>query len=225
MTAQVLARLDTTAETACRGSRTPSCGAGAPAAFVLRARPALRLDGVTLLAEQAEIAREPAGVRGSTTARRFTRGLHRHALPGRRVRRRDGDREQLPCAAGADKAAFVREAARLLAPGGRMVVADGFLKREQPARGSGAGRSTGSRATGLCRASRARCVHGACSPRTASSTSRSRRSPGGSARRWRTSRSSPRACSPATLVRRDLHIGRVRWGHVLAPACWRPSSA
>ncbi len=131
MTAQVLARLER------RGHRLSrladlGCGAGAPAAFVLRARPALRLDGVTLLPEQVELARAAArrdGVGGRAAfhvmdyaATRFPDGAFDGAMAI----------ESSCHAPGADKRTFVREAARLLAPGGRLVIADGFLKRERP---------------------------------------------------------------------------------------------
>src|SRR5262245_4747609 len=59
MTLQVLARLERGGHRV-RRLADLGCGAGAPAAFVLRARPALRLDGMTLLAEQAAIARDTA---------------------------------------------------------------------------------------------------------------------------------------------------------------------
>jgi len=127
MTAQVLARLE-------RGGGAVSrladlgCGAGAPAAFLLRARPALRLDGVTLLPEQAALARAGAARAGVHDRASF------HAMDYTATRFADGAFDgamaiESAChAPGADKAAFVREAARLLAPGGRLVVADGFLK-------------------------------------------------------------------------------------------------
>ena len=131
MTAQVLARLERRDH---RLSRLADlgCGAGAPAAFVLRARPALRLDGVTLLPEQVELARAAArrdGVGGRAafhvmdyTATRFPDGAFDGAMAI----------ESSCHAPGADKRTFVREAARLLAPDGRLVIADGFLKRERP---------------------------------------------------------------------------------------------
>jgi len=131
MTAQVLARLERHGH---RVSRLADlgCGAGAPAAYVLRARHALRLDGVTLLPQQVELARAAArrhGVHGRAafhamdyTATRFADGAFDGAMAI----------ESSCHAAGADKAAFVREAARLLAPGGRLVVADGFLKGDGP---------------------------------------------------------------------------------------------
>jgi MPBQ/MSBQ methyltransferase len=134
MTAQVLARLE-------RGGHRVSrladlgCGAGAPAVFVLRARPALRLDGVTLLPQQVELARAAARRHGVHARAAF------HAMDYTATRLRDGAFDgamaiESSChAPGADKAGFVREAARLLAPGGRLVIADGFLKRAGRPRG------------------------------------------------------------------------------------------
>ena len=128
MTAQVLARLE-------RGRRAVSrladlgCGAGAPAAFLLRARPALRLDGVTLLPEQAAIARAGGARRCARPCVVPRHGLHGGTRFAAGVFDGAMAIESACHAPGADKTAFVREAARLLAPGGRLVVADGFLKR------------------------------------------------------------------------------------------------
>jgi MPBQ/MSBQ methyltransferase len=131
MTAQVLARLEREGH---RVSRLADlgCGAGAPAAFVLRARPALRLDGVTLLPQQVELARAAARRHGVDARAAF------HVMDYTATRFPDGAFDgamaiESSChAAGADKGAFVGEVARLLAPGGRLVVADGFLKRDRP---------------------------------------------------------------------------------------------
>src|SRR5262249_27067388 len=127
MTAQVLARLERGGHRLMRLAGL-GCGAGAPAAVVLRARPAPRPGGVPLLPEQAAIAREAAtraGVDGRGTF---------HAMDYTATRFADATFDgamaiESSChAPGADKAAFVREAARLLAPGGRIAIADGFLK-------------------------------------------------------------------------------------------------
>src|SRR5262245_17203531 len=129
MTAQVLARLERGGHRVARLADL-GCGAGAPATFVLGARPELRLEGITLLPEQAELARDAALRRGvqarasfhamDYTATRFPHGAFDGAMAI----------ESSCHASGTDKAAFVREAARLLAPGGRIVVADGFIKHE-----------------------------------------------------------------------------------------------
>ena len=84
------------------------CGAGAPATFVLRARPALRLDGVTLLAEQADIARDTARHGGVGARAAF------HAMDYTATRFPDGTFDgamaiESAChAPGADKSAFER---------------------------------------------------------------------------------------------------------------------
>jgi SAM-dependent methyltransferase len=215
MTAQVLARLE-------RGGRQVSrladlgCGAGAPAAYLLRARPALRLDGVTLLPEQAAIARDAA----------FRAGVHEraafHAMDYTATRFAAGTFDgamalESSChAPGADKAAFVREAARLLAPGGRLVVADGFLKR--------AGRPPGIGTWAIDQVARNWAV-----PCFANLDAFERAlADNGFADieveeiSWRLAPSVAHIPFVTArvllryLARRDLRIGRVRWGHVLA---------
>ena len=215
MTLQVLARLE-------RGGHRVSrladlgCGAGAPAAFLLRARPALRLDGVTLLAEQAEIARASARRDGvgdraafhamDYTATRFPTGAFDGAMAI----------ESSCHAPGADKAAFVGEAARLLAPGGRRVVADGFLKRPGKPRGL-AGWAIDQVARNwavpcfahLDEFRRALAAHGFVDVEVEEISWRL--GPSVAHIPFVTARVLARY-----LIRRDLHIGRVRWGHVLA---------
>ena len=215
MTLQVLARLE-------RGGRRLArladlgCGAGGPAAVVLRARPALRLDGVTLLPEQVELARAAAGRRGvgaraafhaaDYTATRLPAGAFDGAMAI----------ESACHAPGAGKAGLVREAARLLAPGGRFVVADGFLKRPLGPGGLAAwaiGALTRNWAVPeLARIDdfrRALADHGFVdievedvSMRLGPSALHVPFVTAGVLARY--------------LVRRDLRIGRVRWGHVLA---------
>jgi len=217
MTAQVLARLERGGHRVTRLADL-GCGAGAPAAFVLRARPALRLDGVTLLPEQAALARAAAAREGAAdraafhamdyTATRFAAGAFDGAMAI----------ESSCHAPGADKAAFVREAARLLAPGGRVVIADGFLK--------GAARPRGLARWAIDAVARNWAVP--CFARLEDF----RRALGAAGFvdvqieeiSWR--------LAPSVLhipfvtarvlaryfIRRDLRIGRVRWGHVLASA-------
>jgi cyclopropane fatty-acyl-phospholipid synthase-like methyltransferase len=215
MTSQVLARLE-------RGGHRVSrlvdlgCGAGAPAAFVLRARPGLRLDGVTLLAEQAEIARDAARRSGIGDRAAF------HVMDYTATRFRDGAFDgamaiESSChAPGADKAAFVREAARLLAPGGRIAIADGFLKRDPPRAGFGRwvidAVARNWAVPGFARLdafTRALAAGGFTDVEVEEVS-------------WRLAPSvlhipivTARVLA-RYLLRRDLHIGRVRWGHVLA---------
>jgi cyclopropane fatty-acyl-phospholipid synthase-like methyltransferase len=134
MTLQVLARLE-------RGGHRLrrvvdlGCGAGAPATVALRARPALRLDGVTLLEEQARLAGAAARSEGVAARAAFhAMDYTATALPSGAF---DGAMaiESACHARGDGKAAFVREAARLLATGGRLVIADGFLKGPAPRAG------------------------------------------------------------------------------------------
>jgi SAM-dependent methyltransferase len=215
MTAQVLARLE-------RGGRRVSrlvdlgCGAGAPAAFVLRARPTLRLDGVTLLAEQAEIAREAARRQGVDDRAAFHAADYTATpFPGGAF---DGAMaiESSCHAPGADKAAFVREASRLLAPGGRIVVADGFLKRQSRPRGFGrwAIDALARNWAVPCFAridafKRVLAAHGFVDVEVEEISWRL--GPSVAHIPFVTARVLARY-----MLRRDLRIGRVRWGHVLA---------
>jgi SAM-dependent methyltransferase len=128
MTRQVLARLE-------RGGRRLSrladlgCGAGAPAALVLSARPELRLHGLTLASNQVALAEAAARRAGVERRARFQ--VADYTASGLPAGTFDGAMaiESACHCPGRDKSAFAREAARLLAPGGRLVVADGFLKR------------------------------------------------------------------------------------------------
>jgi len=215
MTAQVLARLERGCHRVTRLADL-GCGAGAPAVFVLRARPALRLEGVTLLPEQAMIARDAAARQGvgdraafhamDYTATRFAGGAFDGAMAI----------ESSCHAPGADKAAFVREAARLLAPGGRIAIADGFLK------GGGAPRGFARWAIdAVARNWAVPCFARLDEFRRALADAGFvdieveeiswRLGPSVLHIPFVTARVLARY-----LIRRDLRIGRVRWGHVLA---------
>jgi cyclopropane fatty-acyl-phospholipid synthase-like methyltransferase len=215
MTAQVLARLERGGHRLTRLADL-GCGAGAPAAFVLRARPSLRLDGVTLLPEQAAIARAAAAREGVAdraafhamdyTATRFAAGTFDGAMAI----------ESSCHAPGTDKAAFVREAARLLAPGGRVAIADGFLKGRAPPRGlarwviDAVARNWAVPAFARLDEFRGALAAAGFVDIQVEEIS------------WRLAPSvlhipvvTARVLA-RYLVRRDLRIGRVRWGHVLA---------
>ncbi|WP_399678904.1 class I SAM-dependent methyltransferase [Xenophilus sp.] len=113
------------------------CGAGAAARTLLRRWPLLHAVTVTNVPVQNDIARAldaPAGVAGRAVhlAADFTRT----GLPAAQA---DGAwaLESACYAPGDDKRAFCREAARLLKPGARLVVVDGFLLRGRPGRIAG----------------------------------------------------------------------------------------
>jgi ubiquinone/menaquinone biosynthesis C-methylase UbiE len=108
------------------------CGMGAVARTAAQRHPELRVDGITLVPWQVEHA----------TALVAERGLTERV----RIRIADYTRTDYPDASfdgayaiesachaeGHDKAAFIREMARVLKPGRRLVVADGFLLRTTP---------------------------------------------------------------------------------------------
>ncbi len=108
------------------------CGLGASARLAARRFPTLRIDGVTLVPEQAAwadrlVTREGLEDRvrifeGDYTATEFPTGRYSAAYAI----------ESACHAAGLGKEALLAEAHRLLRPGGRLVVADGFLKGARP---------------------------------------------------------------------------------------------
>jgi SAM-dependent methyltransferase len=125
MNAEVLARLEV---------RGPArlldlgCGLGASARAMARRAPQASVTGVTVVPWQVEQARRLTG----GPHPRFVRADYR-ALPWP-DRRFDGVYaiESACHAAGPAKADFLREAVRVLRPGGRLVVADAFRKHGRP---------------------------------------------------------------------------------------------
>ncbi len=131
MTAQVLRRNDLPANSNSH-VLDMGCGLGAPARFAAANDPKLTIDAITLVSWQAEEARR----------------LTLNSSVAERVNFVCGDYTASPFAdgsfdgiyaiesachdAGFEKAGFVREAYRLLKPGSRLVVADGFQLGLQP---------------------------------------------------------------------------------------------
>lgn len=138
MTLQVLARLGPELEGPGARVLDLGCGLAAPARLAVRRHPGLTVDGVTLVPWQVREGRRLAAAEG----------LEGPGGGGGRLRLFVGDYRRTPLAAGSyraayaiesachdrgyDKRGFVAEAARLLAPGGRLVLADGFLRHTGP---------------------------------------------------------------------------------------------
>jgi len=127
MTRQVLHRLQLDP-----GSRRRildlGCGLGASVRIAAKAFPELRIDGLTLVPEQVEQARWLAREAGVDGRVRFLKGDY--TATGFADASYDGIYaiESACHGSGHDKREFIREAARILAPGERLVVADGFVK-------------------------------------------------------------------------------------------------
>jgi len=108
------------------------CGVGASARLAASQWPALAVDGLTLVPWQVGEARRLAAARALDGRVRFLQGDYTAApLPAAAY---DGVYaiESACHASGLDKEGFVREAARLVKPGRRLAVADGFLKGDGP---------------------------------------------------------------------------------------------
>jgi cyclopropane fatty-acyl-phospholipid synthase-like methyltransferase len=109
------------------------CGLGATARQAARDRPELSIDGITLVPWQVLHARELAEHQGLGRERvRFLQGDYT-ATPFANATFDGLYAVESAChAPGLSKEPFVREAARLLEPGRRLALADGFLKRTDP---------------------------------------------------------------------------------------------
>ena len=131
MNAEVLRRLEVAPDAPAQLCDM-GCGVGTPARYMANMRPRARVTGLTLVPWQIERARE----------------LNRIAGVADRVEVLQADYTAAPFAAesfdaayaiesacyapGKDKAPLLQEARRLLRPGGRLVIADGFLRTDAP---------------------------------------------------------------------------------------------
>jgi MPBQ/MSBQ methyltransferase len=131
MNAEVLARLALDPGRPCR-LLDLGCGVGATARSAARRLPGASVTGVTLVPWQVDQARrltEAAGLAGQV---RFVHADYR-ALPCADASLDGAYAIESAChATGPAKADFLREAARVLRPGARLVVADAFLKHDRP---------------------------------------------------------------------------------------------
>jgi len=127
MTRQVLLRLDLDLDKENR-LLDMGCGLGASARFAVRESSGLSIDGLTLVPWQVEQARRLATEEGLDGSARFFQGDYTAAPFAEGTYDGVYAVESACHAAGYDKEDFVREAARLVKPGGRLVLADGFLK-------------------------------------------------------------------------------------------------
>lgn len=131
MTRQVVRRLDLDLDVPQR-LLDMGCGVGASARLAASEWPALAVDGLTVVPWQVLTARRLAATRGLEGRVRFVQGDYTASpLPGASY---DGVYaiESACHASGLAKEGFVREAARLVKPGRRLALADGFLKGDGP---------------------------------------------------------------------------------------------
>jgi MPBQ/MSBQ methyltransferase len=106
------------------------CGLGAPARDAAKRYPHWEIDAVSLVPWQIQYAGELTLAEGGVQNLRFTVADYADT-PFDTASFDGGYALESSChAAGDDKHDFVREAARLLKPGARLVVADGFIERE-----------------------------------------------------------------------------------------------
>ncbi len=125
MNAEVLSRLDVDTVDAPR-LLDLGCGLGATMRSITRHRPDARVTGITRVPWQVEKATELNTAAGCENLRVLEGDYQDTVLP--RAQYHGVYALESSChAAGPDKKALIQEAFRLLRPGGRFVVADGFL--------------------------------------------------------------------------------------------------
>ena len=127
MTRQVTDRLELVAGTPARVADL-GCGVGAPSRTLVRSNTSARVVGVTIVPWQVEKAKELAADLSESERINFV--LSDFTRAGLRSRSFDaGYAIESACHdVGLSKEGFASEAARLLKPGARLVIADGFLK-------------------------------------------------------------------------------------------------
>lgn len=104
------------------------CGAGPTARHVARRFPAVQVLGLTVVGRQRDVGNEAAAKAGLYPRVRIELGDY--LATGLETASVDAAYaiESVCYAPGNDKAAFFREMSRVLRPGGRLVVADGFVR-------------------------------------------------------------------------------------------------
>ena len=108
------------------------CGAGATARAIARRHSRAEVTGVTLVGEQIELGRRLNREAGFARRVGFVLSDFTATWIGSASQDAAVAIESFCYAPGAGKAPAIREAARLLAPGGRLVVVDGFLASGVP---------------------------------------------------------------------------------------------
>ena len=108
------------------------CGAGATSRAIARRHARAEVTGVTLVGEQIELGRRLNREAGLARRVGFVFCDFTATWIGSASQDAAVAIESFCYASGAGKAPAIREAARLLAPGGRLVVVDGFLAAPEP---------------------------------------------------------------------------------------------
>lgn len=108
------------------------CGVGTSARQLARRLPLSTITGLTIVPDQVDAGNRMCAAEGLGERVRLLHADYTSIpLPDRSVDYAYAI-ESVCHARGADKAAFVRELCRVLRPGGRFVIADGFMKHARP---------------------------------------------------------------------------------------------